>query len=161
VRSAAQAPISHKRIFRVLPIFRTHFSHVISQITFRTFAFRRLPLPQNYRSFALHNRCATDAYQSQASRGPLKNEKNEKWFIGYSSSMLDCTSNKTLKQEHTIQNYNTPVTGLPENRKTPQDAAKCRKTPQTVAKRRQTPQTRWKLLKGIRHNDSEFLKCAS
>jgi len=44
--------------------------------------------------------------------GPLKNEKNEKWFIGfgYSSSMLDCTSNKTLKQEHTIQNYNTPVT---------------------------------------------------
>ena len=24
--------------------------------------------------------------------------------------MLDCTSNKTLKQEHTIQNYNTPVT---------------------------------------------------
>ena len=41
--------------------------------------------------------------------GPLKNEKNEKWFIGYSSSMLDCTSNKTLKQEHTVQNYNTPV----------------------------------------------------
>jgi len=45
VRSAAQTPISRKRIFRVLPIFRTHFSHVISQITFRTFAFRRLPLP--------------------------------------------------------------------------------------------------------------------
>ena len=44
------------------------------------------------------------------SRGPLKNEKNERWFIGYSSSMLDCTSNKTIKQEHTIQNYNTPVT---------------------------------------------------
>ena len=33
-------PISHKRIFRILPIFRTHFSHVISQITSRTFAFR-------------------------------------------------------------------------------------------------------------------------
>jgi len=44
------------------------------------------------------------------SRGPLKNKKNEKWFIGYSSSMLDCTSNKTLKQEHTVQNYNTAVT---------------------------------------------------
>jgi len=44
------------------------------------------------------------------SRGPLKNEKNEKWFIGYSSSMLDCTSNKTLKQEHTIQYYNTSDT---------------------------------------------------
>ena len=43
------------------------------------------------------------------SLGPLKN-KNEKWFIGYSSSMLDSTSNKTLKQEHTMQNYNTPVT---------------------------------------------------
>ena len=40
VRSAAQTPISHKGIFRVLPIFCTHFSHVISQITFRTFAFR-------------------------------------------------------------------------------------------------------------------------
>ena len=40
----------------------------------------------------------------------LEKWKNEKWFIGYSSSMLDCTSNKTLKQEHTIQNYNTPVT---------------------------------------------------
>jgi len=40
VRSAAQTPISRKGIFRVLPIFRTHFSHVISQITFRTFAFR-------------------------------------------------------------------------------------------------------------------------
>ena len=40
MRSAAQTPISHKRIFRILPIFRTHFSHVISQITFRTFAFR-------------------------------------------------------------------------------------------------------------------------
>ena len=37
--------------------------------------------------------------------------KNEKWFIAYSSSMLDCTWNiKTLKQEHTIQNHNTPVT---------------------------------------------------
>jgi len=42
--------------------------------------------------------------------GPLKHEKNEKWFIGYSSSMPDCTWNETLKQEHTIQNYNTPVT---------------------------------------------------
>ena len=41
------------------------------------------------------------------SHGPLKNEK---WFIGYSSSMLDCTSNKTLTQEHTVQNYNTPDT---------------------------------------------------
>ena len=41
------------------------------------------------------------------SRGALKNEK---WFLGYSSSMLDCTSNKTPKQEHTIQNYNTPDT---------------------------------------------------
>ena len=40
----------------------------------------------------------------------LEKIKNEKWFIRYSSSMLDCTSNKTLKQEHTIQNYNTPVT---------------------------------------------------
>ena len=39
MRSAAQTPILHKRIFRVLPIFRTNFSHVISQITFRTFAF--------------------------------------------------------------------------------------------------------------------------
>ena len=100
-------------------------------------AFRSLKIlhfrgSQNYRSLALHHRCATDAYQRQASRGPLKNEKNEKWFIGYSSSMLDCTSNKTLKQEHTIQNYNTPVTGLPEN---------C-KTPQTVAKGHQTLQTR-------------------
>jgi len=28
----------------------------------------------------------------------------KKWFIAYSSSMLDCTRNiKTLKQEHTIQ----------------------------------------------------------
>jgi len=36
--------------------------------------------------------------------------KNEKWFIAYSSSMLDCTWNiKTLKQELTIQNHNTPV----------------------------------------------------
>jgi len=31
-------------------------------------------------------------------------------LVGYSSSMLDCTSNRTLKQEHTTQNYNTPVT---------------------------------------------------
>jgi len=38
-------------------------------------------------------------------------EKREKWFIAYNSSMLDCTWNiKTLKQEHTIQNHNTPVT---------------------------------------------------
>jgi len=49
MRSAAQTPISHKRVFRVLPIFRTHFSRVISQITFRTFAFRRLPLPDTAR----------------------------------------------------------------------------------------------------------------
>jgi len=36
---------------------------------------------------------------------------NDKWFIAYSSSMLDCTWNiKTLKQEHTIQNHSTPVT---------------------------------------------------
>jgi len=35
-----------------------------------------------------------------------------------------------------------PKIGLPENCKTPQDAARRRKTPQTVAKHRQTPQTR-------------------
>jgi len=33
----------------------------------------------------------------------------------------------------------------------------CLKT----ARRRRTPQTRWKMLRGIRHNDCEFLKCAS
>jgi len=75
-------------------------------------AFRSRKIPhfrgsQNYRSFALHNRFATDAYHPMV---PWKWKKNEKWFIGYSSSMLDCTSNKTLKQEHTIQNYNIPVT---------------------------------------------------
>jgi len=31
-------PISHKYIFRILPIFRMIFSDVISQITFHTFA---------------------------------------------------------------------------------------------------------------------------
>jgi len=44
MRSAAQMPISHKRIFHILPIFRTHFSHVISHITFHTFAFRILQI---------------------------------------------------------------------------------------------------------------------
>jgi len=45
---------------------------------FSTFRSRKIPhfhWSQNYRSLALHNRCATDAYQRQASRGPLKNEK--------------------------------------------------------------------------------------
>ena len=65
-------------------------------------AFRNRKMPhfrgsQNYRSLALHSRCATDAYQREVSRGPLKNEKN---------GLLDIA----LKQEHTIQNHNTPVT---------------------------------------------------
>jgi len=41
-----------------------------------------------------------------------ENDENEKWFIAYSSPMLDCTRRyniKTLKQEQT-QNHNTPVT---------------------------------------------------
>jgi len=48
VRSAAQTPISHKRIFRVLPIFRTHFSHVISQITFRISHFADYHYPPDH-----------------------------------------------------------------------------------------------------------------
>jgi len=59
------------------------------------------------RKSAVRSHCTTDV---QPMHGPLKLEKNEKWFIGYCSSMPDCRSNKTLKQEHTIQNYNTPVT---------------------------------------------------
>jgi len=53
----------------------------VPQITpcrFSAFRSRKIPHfrgSQNYRSVALHNRCATDAYQRQAYRGPLKNEK--------------------------------------------------------------------------------------
>jgi len=56
----------------------------VPQITLVAFpAFRSRKIPhfcgsQNYRLLALHNRCATDAYQHQASHGPLKNENNEK-----------------------------------------------------------------------------------
>ena len=63
-------------------------------------AFRSRKIPhfrgsQNYPSLALHNRCATDAYHPVVLE---KLKKNEKWFFGYSSSMLDCTSNKTLQE---------------------------------------------------------------
>jgi len=61
------------------------------------------------RKTTVRSHCTTDV-QPMHPVIPLKIKKNEKWFIGYSSSMMDCTSNKTLKQEHTIQNYNTPVT---------------------------------------------------
>ena len=84
--------------------------------TFRklTLSLFRIPQPKNSafpRTTKLPFACIAQQMCNRCipSRSPLKNEKNEKWFIGYSSSMLDCTSNKTLKQEHTIQNYNTPV----------------------------------------------------
>jgi len=57
----------------------------VPQIIPCRFSFRSGKIPhfrgsQNYRLLALHNRCATDAYQRQAyqrqaSRGFLKNEK--------------------------------------------------------------------------------------
>ena len=58
----------------------------------------------------VRSHCTTDVQPIHTIPWSLETLKNEKWFIGYSSSMPDCTSNKTLKQEHTIQNYNTPVT---------------------------------------------------
>ena len=84
--------------------------------------FRKLPLvtfPQSaaekFRISAdgkttIRSHCTTDVQPMHTIPWSLETWKNEKWFIGYSSSMPDCTSNKTLKQEHTIQNYNTPVT---------------------------------------------------
>jgi len=65
----------------------------ISPCRFSAFRSRKIPHfrgSQNYCSLALHNRCATDAYQRQASRGPLKDEKN---------GLLDIA----VKQEQNIQ----------------------------------------------------------
>jgi len=63
------------------------------------------------RKTTVRSHCTTDVQPMHTIPWSIQKwKKNEKWFIGYSSSMLDCTSNKTLKQEHTIQNYNTPVT---------------------------------------------------
>ena len=53
----------------------------LSPCCFSAFRSRKIPHfrgSQNYRSLALHNRCATDAYQRQPSRSLLKNEKKLK-----------------------------------------------------------------------------------
>jgi len=91
MRKVVKGQFAENQVRNVPQITPRHFSAFRSQ---KILHFRG---SQNYRSLALQNRCATDAYQCQASRGPLKNEKN---------GLLDTA----LKQEHTIQNHNTPVT---------------------------------------------------